>query len=221
MTGRFDLITLDLDGTLIPHDTVFAAILRENGHGEMADRTDAQYFAGTLSLEDCFWQQWKIIQGLQLADLHRGLRKAKWLAGISEGVQRLQAAGLRVCLLTDQPSTCTDFLGRWGLIDAICSPVTVKDGKQVSIDAGFDKLANLRTRLATWGIEASRVCHVGNGSNDIPVFKAIGGSVAVWGDPKVEAAAQHSIAKPASLSDVVDAVLALHAGKMESKVKSP
>lgn len=219
--GRFDLVTLDLDGTLIPGDTVFAAILRDNGFAKEAEETDGAYFAGRMSLEDCFWAQWKLIQPLTLADLHRSLRRARWLPGIGEGVARLRGAGLRVCLLTDQPSTCTDFLGRWGLTEAICSPVPVKDGKQVSIDARFDKLANLRRRLAEWRIEEARVCHVGNGVNDIPVFQAVGGSVAVFDNVQVRSAAQAWIPSPASLDDLVEAVLALHAGTKETNVKSP
>jgi phosphoserine phosphatase len=219
--GRFRLVTLDLDGTLLPRDTVFAAILRDHGFAEEVKASDAAYFAGRISLEECFWEQWKLIQSLTLADLHRSLRKAAWLPGIAEGVARLHKAGLRVCLLTDQPSTCTDFLGRWGLTDAICSPVTVKDGRQVAIDGRFDKLANLRHRLAEWGIAESEVCHVGNGVNDIPVFQAVGGAVAVDDDARVRSAAQAWLPEPASLGDVVDAVLALHAGTTDSSVKSP
>lgn len=219
-TGNFDLVTLDLDGSLIPHDTVFAAILRDNGHAAFAQETDRAYVGGRLSLEDCFHMQWAKVQPLTLADLHRSLRKATWLAGIGDGVARLKAAGLRVCLLTDQPSTCTDFLGRWGLTDAICSPVTVKDGKQVAIDARFDKLANLRRHLAAWKMPEARVCHVGNGSNDIPVFKAVGGSVALFEDPDVRKAAKAWIAEPTSLGEVVDSVLRLH-GEMESSPKPP
>jgi phosphoserine phosphatase len=208
--GRFSLVTLDLDGTLLPHDTVFAAILRDAGHGAFAEETDRAYFDGRMSLEECFWAQWRLVQPLSLADLHRALRKAAWLPGIGDGVRRLQDAGLRVCLLTDQPSTCTDFLGRWGLTDAICSPVTVREGRQVSIDARFDKLANLRDRLARWGIPESRVCHVGNGTNDVPVFRAVGGSVAVFEDQSVRDAAT-SWVDLRSLGDAVDEVLRLHA----------
>lgn len=207
--GRFDLVTLDLDGTLIPHDTVFAAILRDQGFAKEAEETDAAYFAGRMSLEECFWAQWRLIQPLTLADMHRALRKAVWLPGIAEGVAHLKAAGLRVCLLTDQPSTCTDFLGRWGLAEAICSPVTVKDGKQVAIDARFDKLANLRSRLAEWNLPEDRVCHVGNGVNDIPVFRAVGASVAVYDNVQVRSAAKAWLPEPASLKDIADAVLAL------------
>ena len=221
MAPRFDLVTLDLDGSLIPHDTVFAAILRDHGHAAFAAETDQGYLDGRMSLEDCFWAQWARLQPLTLADLHRSLRKATWLPGIAEGVARLKAAGLRVCLLTDQPSTCTDFLGRWGLTDAICSPVTVKDGKQVAIDARFDKLANLRGRLAAWDVPEHRVCHVGNGTNDIPVFKAVGGSVALFGHPEVRKAAKAWLPDPESLGEVVEAVLAQDGGKVESSSHGP
>ena len=209
--GRFDLVTLDLDGTLLPDDTVFAAILRDHGEAAFAAATDQAYFDGRMSLEDCFWAQWAKVQRLSLADLHRSLRKAAWLPGIADGVARLKAAGLRTCLLTDQPSTCTDFLGRWGLTDAICSPVAVREGRQEGIEAGFDKLANLRRRLAAWRIPEARVCHVGNGVNDVPVFQAVGGSVAVFDDVDARSAAQAWLPAPTSLGDVVDAVLALHA----------
>ena len=222
MRGRFDLVTLDLDGTLLPHDTVFAAILRDHGFAREAEETDRAYFEGRMSLEECFWAQWRLVQPLSLADLHRSLRKAAWLPGIGDGVRRLKDAGLRVCLLTDQPSTCTDFLGRWGLTDAVCSPVAVKDGRQVAIDARFDKLANLRRRLVEWGVPEPRACHAGNGVNDVPVFRAVGGSVAVFEAPQVRKAARRWLAEPKSLGEVVDAVLELHAGgNVESSSHGP
>lgn len=204
----WDLVTLDLDGTLIPHDTVFAAVLRDQGRGADVAASDARYLSGAMTLEACFWEQWAWIQPLTLADIHRGLRKATWLPGIAEGVRRLKDAGIPVALLTDQPSTFTDFLGRWGLTDAICSPVTVKDGKQVAIEARFDKLANLRQRAAASGIALERICHVGNGRNDIAVFQAVGGSVAVFDDAMVQAAARKHVAAPRDLNAVLDAVLA-------------
>lgn len=203
----WDLVTLDLDGTLIPHDTVFAAVLRDQGKGKEVAASDARYESGATTLEQCFWEQWAWVQPLTLADIHRGLRKAAWLPGIGDGVRRLHDVGVKVCLLTDQPSTFTDFLGRWGLVDAICSPVTVKEGKQVAIDARFDKLANLRGRLREWGIEEAKVCHVGNGVNDVPVFQAVGGSVAVYGNPKAKAAAKQHVAQPRDLNALIDAVL--------------
>jgi phosphoserine phosphatase len=202
------LVTLDLDGTLLPHDTVFAAVLRESGKAREVEASDARYLAGETTLEQCFNEQWPLVQALSPADLHRALRKANWLPGIADGVRRLKEAGLRTCLLTDQPSTLTDFLGRWGLTDAIGSPVTVKGGRQVAIDARFDKLANLRARLAQWRIDLRDVCHVGNGANDVPVFEAVGASVACFATPEVARHARKAIPEPRDLGQVIDAILA-------------
>jgi len=202
------LATLDLDGTLLPHDTVFAAVLRDNGKARQVEESDARYFAGAITLEECFWEQWDWVRALTPADLHRALRKAAWLPGIADGVRRLKEAGLRVCLLTDQPSTLTDFLGRWGLTDAICSPVTVKGGRQVAIDGRFDKLANLRARLREWNIAEGEVCHVGNGVNDVPVFDAVGRSIACFATPEVARHASQRLAEPKDLGQIVDLILA-------------
>ncbi len=200
------LVTLDLDGTLIPDDTVFAAVLRDNGHAEFVAESDRQYFAGELSLEDCFWQQWEKVAQLSLADCHRALRKAAWLPGIGPAVRAMKEAGHEVCLLTDQPSILTDYLGRWGLIDAICSPVTIKDGHAVDIDARFDKADNLQRALAARGLDPANVCHVGNGSNDVPVWNLVGRSIAVYAEPDVAQHAQQDLGRPASLLDVAAAL---------------
>ncbi len=199
------LITLDLDGTLLPDDTVFAAVLRESGKAAEVAASDAAYFAGEISLEQCFWQQWDWIKDLSLADCHRALRKAAWLPGISEGVRAMKATGAKVCLLTDQPSILTDFLGRWGLIDAICSPVKIKEGHPVSIEARFDKLDNLKQHCAEWGIDLADVVHVGNGSNDVPVWKAVGQGIAVYAEPDVAAHADVDLGRPESLEQVLSA----------------
>lgn len=201
------LITLDLDGTLLPDDTAFAAVLRENGHAEFVADSDRRFFAGELSLEDCFWEQWAKVQTLSLADCHRALRKAAWLPDIQAGVRRLKEAGHSVCLLTDQPSILTDYLGRWGLIDAICSPVTVTEGHAVDVDAKFDKAANLQDHLRRRNIEPADVVHVGNGSNDVPVWQLVGRGIATFADPDVAQHADLDLGRPASLHAVVDAIL--------------
>lgn len=212
MTGRFDLVTLDLDGTLLPDTTAFEVVLAANGMADAVAESDRRFFAGQQTLEETFWEQWEWVRHLRLADIHRALRRGPWLPGILDGVHALKEAGLRVHVLTDQPSTVTDFLGRWNLDDAICSPVTVKEGEQVAIDARFDKWANLVDRIGTWAIPAGRVCHVGNGSNDVPVWRHVGAGVAVFAEPDVAAGAELDLGRPTDLIHVAEAVLDLHRG---------
>lgn len=197
-----ELVTLDLDGTLLPHDTAFAAVLRENGRAADVAESDRRFFAGELSLEDCFWEQWSWVQELSLAAMHRALRKANWLPDIAAAVRGWKAQGARVCMLTDQPSVLCDYLGRWGLTDPVCSPVQVVEGRCVDIDARFDKWANLEARLDAWNIDPTAVIHVGNGSNDVPVWKHVGLGVATFAEPDVAAAANVDLGQPSSLLDV-------------------
>ena len=151
-------------------------------------------------------------QELDLQALHRRLRQAAWLPDIHAAVHRLQEAGLDVRMLTDQPSTVTDFLARWGLTRAVSSPVTVREGRQLAIDFREDKLANLLGALADGGPPLDRVCHVGNGSNDVPVWQAVGGSLAVFATPDVARYAQRDLGEAESALAISDAVLALHRG---------
>ncbi len=209
--GRFDLITLDLDGTLLPHTTAFEVVLKALGRGDDVAASDARYFSGQQTLEETFWEQWAWVQPLSLQEIHRALRAGPWLPGIADGVRRLRDAGLDVTLLTDQPSTLADFLGRWAITRPVCSPVTVKEGAQIGIDARFDKWANLAQRLAADGIPAQRVCHVGNGSNDVPVWKNVGAGIAVFASPEVASAATRIVTQPLNFAEITDAVLDLHA----------
>lgn len=202
-------VTLDLDGTLLPDTTAFREVLRQHGREADVDASDARFFAGDISLRECFMEQWAWFQELTPADIHRALRNAAWLPDIQEGVDRLRAAGLDVRMLTDQPSTITDFGGRWGLSPAICSPVEVHEGRQAGIDFREDKAENLRSA----GFDQATVLHVGNGTNDVPVWDAGATGVAVFASPGVADAAAIDLGRPASLLDVAEAVLDLVHGE--------
>lgn len=202
-------VTLDLDGTLLPNTTAFREVLRQHGQEAEVDASDTRYFSGDISLRECFMEQWVWFQPLTPADIHRALRQAAWLPGIQEGVNRLRDAGLGVRMLTDQPSTVTDFGSRWGLGPAISSPVTVMDGRQTAIDFREDKAANLREA----GLDPASVIHVGNGANDVPVWEAGATGVAVFADVQVAATAATNLGEPTSFTDVAEAVLKLVHGE--------
>ncbi len=196
-------VTLDLDGTLLPGTTAFREVLRQFGREADVDASDARYFSGAITLRECFLEQWGWFQELTPADIHRALRQAAWLPDIQAGVDRLRAAGLDVRMLTDQPSTVTDFGGRWGLTPAICSPVHVVEGRQASIEFREAKADN----LVAAGVDPQTVVHVGNGANDVPVWQAGATGIAVFADPDVATAASMDLGRPESLLDVADAIL--------------
>lgn len=196
-------VTLDLDGTLLPDTTAFAEILSQYGHRDDVAASDARYFAGDINLRECFMEQWDWFQKLTPADIHRALRDAPWISDVREAVAEMRAAGLKVRMLTDQPSTITDFGSRWGLGPAISSPVTVKDGQQILLDFQEEKKANLRAS----GLDPTSVIHVGNGTNDVPVWNAGAKGIAVFADPPVAAHATRDLGRPVSLHAVAQVAI--------------
>jgi len=173
------LVTFDLDGTLL-EGTVFQALSRGAGVYEKVAALDADYEAGRLTLEECFSAEYPLFVGLAREDVERYLAKAPWRRGIDTAVELLAEAGLESAVLTDQPSFCCEHLRRFGLQKAVCSPAPWNGGAvPARVDARFDKLANLRAHLRETGLREDQVIHVGNGPNDLPVFRAVGLAVAV------------------------------------------
>lgn len=201
------LITIDVDGTILPRTTIFEVVLRALGKGDFVEESDRKFFAGQQSLEQTFWEQWEVIQDYELIQLSNALRKAPWWADLAEGVRRLKDAGYRVHCLTDQPSSLVEYLGRFGLTQPICSQVRIEEGRQVEIDASFDKWANLEARLQETDIDPLAVTHIGNGSNDVPVWGAVGTGIAVFADPEVAQHADVDLGAPESFLRVVDWIL--------------
>lgn len=199
---RLTVVSFDLDGTLI-HPAIFNAVADRLGFGAPLQDTYQAYAEGILSLEDAFHADVKHFIGRPVAEMMRALDETDaWTPGIVDAVELLKEAGLSVILTTDQP----DFLARhvldWGFDALVCSPGTVTDGIVQGVAPRFEKWPNLSAHLNAEGIDPAQVAHVGNGENDIPVFRKVGWGVAVNpSSPKVSAAADHAIPR---LTDLVE-----------------
>lgn len=191
---RPEVVSFDLDGTLL-EGTVFEAVARGAGFHERLEEFDREFRAGRLSLEETFWKEYQFLVGLRLEDVEAWLGAAPWYSGIPETVDVLRAHGHRVVVLTDNPSYMAEFVRRWGFQDSIASPATVADGKITeAVTPSFDKLASFQAWCRAQGVAMERCAHVGNDFNDIPVFQAVGCSVAVNPTlPEVAMAAQHTL----------------------------
>jgi len=189
-----EVVSFDLDGTLL-EGTVFEAVARGAGFLEELEEYDRQFREGRLSLEETFWVEYRYLVGLPLKDVERWLEAAPWLSGIPETVETLREHGHRVVVLTDNPSYMAEFPTRWGFQHAIASPAAVVDGRITeTVKPAFDKLENFRAWCDAQGISITRCAHVGNDFNDIPIFQAVGRSVAVNPTtPEVARAAQHAL----------------------------
>jgi phosphoserine phosphatase len=203
------LVSFDLDGTLI-HPAIFNAVADALGFGAPLEKSYRAYLDGTMTLEEAFHHDYAHFVGRPVAAMHEALaRSPRWTLGIPEAVARLHGAGLRVIVTTDQPRFLAEFTRRFGVDHVVCSEAAVRDGRVTAdVRPAFAKWPNLQAYLAREGVAPSDVAHVGNGRNDVPVFRNVGESVAVNAEhPDVTGAARRAIPRLKDLREVCDALL--------------
>ncbi|MBI4393802.1 MAG: HAD family phosphatase [Euryarchaeota archaeon] len=172
------IASFDLDGTLV-EDTVFETVSRAAGFHEHVLKHDTDYFAGKITLEECFHLEYRYLVGLPLETVQAAMRDGKWIPGIREAVARLKTAGLKTIVLTDQPRFLAECALRFGFDEAVCSEATIKNGVVTSdIRPRFDKLANLDAWARERGVGLKEIVHVGNGMNDTAVFGRVAYGIA-------------------------------------------
>ena len=207
------LVSLDLDGTLI-HPAIFNVVADGLGFGEPLQRSYELYVKGEMSLEDAFHHDYRHFVGREVAAMHEVLRASRaWTPGIAEAVARLRAAGLKVVVTTDQPRFLAETTRWFGVEDVVCSEAEVRHGRVTGVvQPSFEKWPNLERHLKAWRIDPAEVAHVGNGTNDIPVFERVGFSVGVNAlSPRVYEAARASVPEVRDFGEVADVLLARHA----------
>ena len=125
--------------------------------------------------------QYKLLQGMKLADILREVSKVEVIKNVRETVEKLQGHRIRVVLLTDNPDfLCAYLIERFGFEGYVGSKVGIKDGIVTSeIEPLPDKKLGLRKYCAWLSVPLSRCVHVGDWVNDIPVFRVVRHSVAL------------------------------------------
>lgn len=208
MPPRVSLVTFDLDGTLLG-STVFQVVGRELGHGDYIDYVDRLFFADVISLRAAFYAEYPLFLGETIADVHAALDEADWMADIADTADRLRKRGHDVWVVTDQPDWAASYLQRFGIEEGVCTRTTRWDGGDAvgaAVDITFEKTPALLGRLDEQGIEPDEVTHVGNGSNDVPVFEAVGSSVAFNPSSQAVAQAADGVVRSDSLAPVLDEI---------------
>lgn len=211
--GRLDLVTYDLDGTLID-GTAFLLVARAFGFEDEVLHHDRRFRAGEITLEECFRIEFAFLRGRRVDEVGAALERGTWFPGIEAAVARLKAAGLRVAVLTDNPDFITDHLTRFGIDEHIASRGVVSNGVVTGeVHPSFDKWANLHRYLEREGLDPGRVAHIGNDVNDIRVWQhvALGVCVEPTG-PAVAEAADLVFDRIDDHVPIADAVLAWHRG---------
>jgi HAD superfamily phosphoserine phosphatase-like hydrolase len=193
--SSFSMVSFDVDGTIFRKAALTQAA-RSLGIGEKWDSLDEMYHHRRITLRECLASEYKLLQGMKLADILREVSKVEVIKNVRETVEKLQGHRIRVVLLTDNPDfLCAYMIERFGFEGYVGSKVGIKDGIVTGeIEPLPDKRLGLRKYCAWTGIPPSRCAHVGDWINDVPVFRIVRYSIALNAKTeKVKASASYNI----------------------------
>jgi phosphoserine phosphatase len=177
---KFVMVSFDVDKTLFrkPALTTAAQAL---GIGERWDAFDEMERKKRITVGQCLLSQYKLLVGMRLEDILREISKVETIRNIRETVDKLLGLGLQVILTTDNPDfLCQYLVERFGFNGFVASKVVVKNGLVTDeIEPLPDKRLGIRKYCAWMSVPLSKVVHVGDGLNDVPVFRVVGYSIAI------------------------------------------
>jgi len=194
-TPKFVMVSFDVDKTLFRQPALTQAA-RGLGIGKKWDAIDQMYHRQRITLRQGLLQQFQLLVGMKLSDVLAEVSKVPMIRNIREAVDKLLGLGLSVILCTDNPDfLCQYLVEQFGFRGFVSSKVAVKNGVIIDdIEPLPDKRLGIRKYCAWMSIPLSKTVHVGDGLNDVPVFRVVGYSIALNTNlEKVRKAASHQI----------------------------
>ena len=190
---KFVMVSFDVDKTLFRQPALTQAA-RGLGVGKKWDAIDEMYERKRITLRQGLLQQFQLLVGMKLGDVLDEVSKVPMMRNIRETVEKLLGLGLSVILCTDNPDfLCQYLVEQFGFRGFVSSKVAVKNGVIIDdIEPLPDKRLGIRKYCAWMSIPLSKTIHVGDGLNDVPIFRVIGYSIALNTNlEKVRRAASH------------------------------
>lgn len=192
---RFRAVAFDLDGTLVTGTSTGRYVARKFGQGDRMDRLEAAFAAGTITNRAVADEDGLTYAGRSLAQVREALDGIPVVAGIPETLAVLRQAGVELWLATVTWSFIGDvFRDRYGF--AASSGVVMgldSQGRLTGrVEQPFDEQDKARWVLDQCrraGLEPGACAAVGDARSDLPLFRAVGLSIAFNGSPEARRSA--------------------------------
>lgn len=181
------------------------------GHGDLIRDLEDQYERGFLSAQAFAEAEARFYAGLPLTRVTELLADLPFIDGIPETIQALRKRGVTAIIGTGAWRFAAQVVGeRFGVSEVSGVEMYIDRAGKLSgrIERHFDeldKVAFVRAYCARQEVPISRVVAVGDARSDIPLFGAVGYSIALNATPAAEAAASISL-RTDWLPDVLEAI---------------
>jgi len=182
---RWKLACFDLDGTLVRHVSTGQHIATHLGHGDAMAEIERAYAAGTVTNVDVAAMDGRHYEGLTRANIASMLDDIPVIDDIAETIGWLKERGIPSVICTLAWRFVGEiFADRYGFIASSGPSLRIGRGGEFTgeVESDFteeDKPEFVGLLCSARGIHMSEVFHVGDSRSDLPLFNAVGYSVAL------------------------------------------
>lgn len=212
------LACFDLDGTLVRNTSTGQHLAGKIGHTAEMEKLELLYAQGKITNAEVAALDGKHYKGYSQADVDAFLLDVPLISGIKETIEYLASKGIPslICTLAwnfvaESIANRYGFIG-WSGPSLVIDDTGVFTGAVLTDFHETDKPKFVENICRERGIAMSEVFHVGDSRSDIPLFRAVGFSIALNANELARTAASVSI-ETDSLFDVLKLIPGLEARK--------
>lgn len=188
------VVFFDIDGTLVTGTSSGSFLARRMGHALELDRAEAQYAAGQIDNHEVCLIDAKGWAGTPVDDVKMWLDELPLIEGVQESVAwclERELAPVLASLAWDPVGA--HLVERFGFA-AHCGPTLALErgtfaGSVARSFDEFDKRDFALRMCEEFGVSAERCAAIGDSRSDLPLFAAVGFSIAFNASPDARAAA--------------------------------
>jgi phosphoserine phosphatase len=210
-SNRWRLACFDLDGTLTRGTTVSQHLADRLGQSEQVAELERRYASGDISNSVVAEEQARSYRGIALPQVVAKLGDIACIEGIDSTLAALREREIESLLCTVTWSfAAQEFRRRHGFIAV--------SGTEIGLDPGgvltgevkhhfdeWDKLEFVRSYCKVNDIDLAKCIAVGDSRSDIPLFEAVGFSIALNATPQACEAASVAL-DTEDLTDILDLI---------------
>ncbi|HXY88492.1 MAG TPA: phosphoserine phosphatase SerB [Candidatus Acidoferrales bacterium] len=185
--GSATLIVFDMDGTLIDAETIDELANAANVGNRVAAITK-RAMRGEIDFEDALKERVKLLKGLTVAEVDAVIQKIPLMNGAEQLISELRKT-YRIAMVSGGFTVVADKIaGKLGIDFAIANELEIEGGFLTGKVSGplmrqNSKKDVLEEIAIKEGISTKDCIVIGDGANDISMFKAAGFSIAFNANP--------------------------------------
>ncbi|WP_207205236.1 phosphoserine phosphatase SerB [Methanolobus psychrotolerans] len=175
-SDRIKLVVFDMDSTLIDAETI-DELAHAAGVGDKVALITERAMHGEMDYSDALLERVRLLRGLPLDKAHDALDKMPFMPGAKELVNYLKSRGYKTAMISGGFTIAAERVGEaLGIDHVVSNELLIDDGRLTGEVRGpltgqSSKEHVLEIISRKYGIEPDECIVVGDGANDICIFK--------------------------------------------------